>query len=180
MLGVNKVILIGTLGKDPEVNYTDNGICVANFSIAINETYTKKGSDEKIETTEWIKIVLWRGLAEISEKFLKKGSKVYVEGKLKSRKYTDKDQIERYITEIYGDKMQMLDSKSSGDNLKAEQQAAQFDPTGRAHENADYEKDNIPKDRVSQIPPDRAEGMKDNDAALTADIEANDEDDLPF
>lgn len=107
MAGVNKVILIGNLGKDPEVRYLDNGVAVANFSLATTESYKNK-EGERVSQTEWHNIVLWRGLAEIAEKFLKKGSAVYIEGKIRSRKWEDKEGNTRYTTEILADNMTML------------------------------------------------------------------------
>jgi len=114
MTGVNKVILIGNLGKDPEVRHLDNGAAVANFSIATTETYKDRNSGERIDQTEWHNIVLWRGLAEIAEKYLKKGDSVYIEGKLKTRSW-EKDGVTRYTTEVVGDQMTMLGGKKSGD-----------------------------------------------------------------
>jgi single-strand DNA-binding protein len=113
MAGINKVILIGNLGRDPEMRYTPNGIAVCSFSIATSETYKDKTSGERISQTEWHNIVLWRGLAETSEKYLRKGSKVYIEGKLKTRKWDDNQGITRYSTEIVADVMQMLDKKAT-------------------------------------------------------------------
>jgi single-strand DNA-binding protein len=105
---VNKVILIGNLGKDPEVRHLENGASVANFSIATSETYTDKTTGEKREVTDWHNIVLWRGLATIAEKYLKKGMKVYVEGKLKTRSWNDENNQTRYTTEVVADQMTML------------------------------------------------------------------------
>tara|TARA_B110000003_G_scaffold203650_1_gene202357 strand:+ start:140 stop:535 length:396 start_codon:yes stop_codon:yes gene_type:complete len=110
MAGVNKVILVGNLGKDPEVRYLDNGVAVANFSLATTENYKNK-EGERVSQTEWHNIVLWRGLAEVAEKWLKKGSSVYVEGKIRTRKWEDKDGNTRYSTEILGDNMTMLGGK---------------------------------------------------------------------
>lgn len=107
MAGVNKVILIGNLGKDPEVRYLEGGAAVANFSLATTETYKDKAG-RKVEQTEWHNIVLWRGLAEIAEKYLKKGMTIYLEGKIRTRSYDDKDGNKKYITEIVGDSMTML------------------------------------------------------------------------
>ena len=90
MAGVNKVILIGNLGKDPEVRYLDSGVAVANFSLATTESYKNK-EGERVSQTEWHNVVLWRGLAEVAEKWLKKGSSVYIEGKIRSRKWEDKE-----------------------------------------------------------------------------------------
>tara|TARA_B100000683_G_scaffold275182_1_gene325166 strand:- start:4949 stop:5374 length:426 start_codon:yes stop_codon:yes gene_type:complete len=110
MAGVNKVILIGNLGKDPEVRHLDNGVAVANFSLATTESYTNKQGD-RVNQTEWHNIVLWRGLADIAEKYLKKGNSVYIEGKISTRKWEDKEGIARYSTDIIADKMTMLGSK---------------------------------------------------------------------
>ena len=114
MAGVNKVILIGNLGKDPEVRYLDNGVAVANFSLATTENYKNK-EWERVSQTEWHNIVLWRGLAEVAEKWLKKGSSVYIEGKIRTRKWEDKDGNTRYSTEILGDNMTMLGAKPSSE-----------------------------------------------------------------
>ncbi len=114
MAGVNKVILIGNLGADPEVRHLQNGAAVANFRIATTETYKDRTTGEKREQTEWHSIVAWRGLAEITERYLRKGSKVYVEGKLRTRKWQDKDGIERYTTEVHADEMTMLDRANPG------------------------------------------------------------------
>ena len=89
MAGVNKVILVGNLGQDPEVRYLDSGVAVANFSLATTENYKNK-QGERVSQTEWHNIVLWRGLAEVAEKYLKKGSSIYVEGKIRNRKWEDK------------------------------------------------------------------------------------------
>ncbi len=115
MSGVNKVILIGNLGKDPEVRYLDNGVAVANISLATSESYKNK-EGEKITQTEWHDVVLWRGLAEVAEKFLKKGSSVYIEGKLRTNKWVDKDENNRYKTEVLADKLTMLGKSNSKDN----------------------------------------------------------------
>lgn len=107
MSGVNKVILIGNLGKDPEVRYLDNGVAVANLSLATSENYKNK-QGERVTQTEWHDVVLWRGLAEVAEKYLKKGSSVYIEGKLRTNKWVDKDENTRYKTEVLADKLTML------------------------------------------------------------------------
>lgn len=105
---VNKVILVGNLGKDPEVRHLENGAVVANFSMATSETYKDRNTGEKITNTDWHNVVLWRGLAEVVEKYVKKGDKIYIEGKLKSRSYQDQDGVTKYITEVLGDNMVML------------------------------------------------------------------------
>jgi single-strand DNA-binding protein len=115
MSGVNKVILIGRLGKEPEVRNLENGAVVANFTMATSESYKDKVTGEKKEVTEWHNIVLWRGLAEISQKYLHKGDLVYIEGKLKTRSW-EKEGVTRYTTEIVADNMTMLGSKGGSSN----------------------------------------------------------------
>ena len=113
MSGINKVILIGNLGKDPEVRYLDNGVAVANISLATTENYKNK-EGEKVSQTEWHDVVLWRGLAEVAEKYLKKGASIYIEGKIRTSKWVDKDENNRYKTEIMADKMNMLSKSNNG------------------------------------------------------------------
>lgn len=108
MAGVNKVILVGNLGKDPEVRHLESGAVVANFPLATSETYKDRKTGQRITQTEWHNVVIWRGLAEVAEKYLKKGSSVYVEGKLRTRSWDDKDGNKRYTTEIVADNMTML------------------------------------------------------------------------
>ncbi len=114
MASVNKVILIGNLGKDPEVRHLEGGVTKVSFPLATSETYKDK-SGNKIEHTEWHNIILWRGLAEVAEKYLKKGNPVYIEGKIKTRTWEDKDGIKRYSTEIIADDLTMLGNKQSGE-----------------------------------------------------------------
>ncbi len=123
MAGVNKVILLGNLGKDPEVRYLDNGVAVANFSLATTESYKNK-EGERVSQTEWHNIVLWRGLAEVAEKYLKKGSSVYIEGKIRTRKWEDKDGNTRYNTEILADNMTMLGGKPTSEGTPKPQNDA--------------------------------------------------------
>lgn len=113
MAGVNKVILVGRLGKDPEVRNLENGAVVANFTLATSESYKDKTTGDKKEVTEWHNIVLWRVLAEISQKYLHKGDMVYVEGKLRTRSW-EKEGVTRYTTEVIADNMTMLSTKGSG------------------------------------------------------------------
>uniref|UniRef100_UPI00404819DD single-stranded DNA-binding protein n=1 Tax=Roseivirga sp. TaxID=1964215 RepID=UPI00404819DD len=115
MAGVNKVILVGNLGKDPEVRHLENGRAVANFSLATSETYKNK-QGEKVTNTEWHNIVLWSPIAEIAEKFLKKGNQVYIEGKLTTRSWDDQDGNKRYTTEVVGNNLTLLGTKSDGDS----------------------------------------------------------------
>lgn len=112
--GVNKVILIGNLGADPEVRYTPDGVPVVNFNLATSESWTDRNSGEKQERTEWHRLVLWRKLAEIAGQYLKKGSKIFVEGKLQTRSWEDQSGQKRYTTEVVVNDMQFLDSRSDG------------------------------------------------------------------
>lgn len=105
---VNKVILIGNLGKDPEVRHLENGATVANFPIATSESYTDKTTGQKVENTDWHDIVVWRGLADVVDKYVRKGQKVYIEGKLKKRSWQDKDGNTRYTTEVIADELTIL------------------------------------------------------------------------
>jgi single-strand DNA-binding protein len=116
MSGINKVILIGNLGADPEIRATPSGDSVATLRIATSETWKDKQTGERMEKTEWHRVILWRRLAEIAEQYLHKGSKVYIEGKLQTRKWTDQSGQDRYTTEIVGNEMQMLDSRGSGES----------------------------------------------------------------
>lgn len=113
MSGVNKAIIVGRVGKQPEVRHMENGSSVANFPVATSEVFKDKTTGEKKEQTEWHNVVLWRGLADIAEKYLNKGDMVYIEGKLRTRSW-EKDGVTRYTTEIVGDNMTMLGSKGSG------------------------------------------------------------------
>lgn len=112
--GINKVILIGNLGTDPEVRYMPQGGAVANLTVATSESWTDKNTNEKKEQTEWHRVVIYQRLAEIAGEYLRKGSKVYIEGKLKTRKWQDKDGVERYTTEIIANELQMLDGRGEG------------------------------------------------------------------
>ncbi|MDR3480519.1 MAG: single-stranded DNA-binding protein [Burkholderiaceae bacterium] len=111
MASVNKVIIVGNLGRDPETRYMPNGEAVTNIAVATTESWKDKSTGEKKEITEWHRITFYRKLAEIAGQYLKKGSQVYVEGRLQTRKWTDKENIERYTTEIIADTMQMLGSR---------------------------------------------------------------------
>jgi single-strand DNA-binding protein len=114
MKGVNKVIIVGNLGKDPETRYTQNGDAVTNITVATSDSWTDKNTGQKQESTEWHRVVFFKKLAEIAGKYLKKGSKVYIEGSLKTRKWQDKSGQDRYTTEIIANNMQMLDSRQDG------------------------------------------------------------------
>jgi single-strand DNA-binding protein len=144
---LNKVTLIGYLGRDPEMRSTANGDAVAHLSIATTETWKDKATGEKKEATEWHRVVLYRRLAEISGQYLKKGSYVYIEGRLQTRKWTGKDDIDRYTVEIIADDMRMLGARPSGDDV--ENDAHHIDNHASAQQAArpqplQYEDDAIP------------------------------------
>ena len=127
MSSLNKVMLIGHLGHDPSTRYMTNGDAVTNFSLATSESWKDKGSGERVEETEWHRIIMFRRLAEIAQEYLKKGAKVFIEGKLKTRKWTDKDGNEKYTTEIIAHEMKMLGSPQARDEAAPEQNK----PTGK-------------------------------------------------
>lgn len=124
MAGINKVILVGRLGRDPEIRYTPSGIAVANFTIATSEEWKDKNTGEKQERTEWHKIEAWRRLGEICGEYLHKGKQVYIEGRLQTDSWEDRDGNKRYTTKVVAQNMQMLDSPSKGG--KAEPREEQF------------------------------------------------------
>lgn len=139
--GVNKVILIGNLGQDPEVKYMPNGNAVANVTLATSESWKDKNTGEQIDKTEWHRVVFFRRLAEVVGEYLKKGSKVYIEGKLITRKWQDKNGADRWTTEVVADQMQMLDSRGNAPaNSGTAQSASQSAP---APVNNDFD-DDIP------------------------------------
>lgn len=114
MAGINKVILVGNLGRDPEMRYTQNQVPVCTFPMATSESYKDRNSGERVTQTEWHNIVLWRGLAETANQYLRKGAQVYIEGKLQTRSWEDQSGQKRYTTEIVGDVMQFLDRPNEG------------------------------------------------------------------
>ncbi|MBR5241133.1 MAG: single-stranded DNA-binding protein [Muribaculaceae bacterium] len=123
-MSVNKVILVGNVGKDPEVRYVESNVAVANFPLATSERgYTSRSGAQIPERTEWHNIVLWRGLAEVAEKYVKKGTQLYIEGKLRTRSWTDNNNVVRYTTEIFADNMEILSRRDSGSTQQAQQTA---------------------------------------------------------
>jgi single-strand DNA-binding protein len=110
MSGINKVILVGHLGKDPEVRHLEGGVTVASFPLATSESFNKDG--KRIEQTEWHNIVLWRGLAEVASKYLTKGKLVYIEGKLRTRSFEDREKVKKYVTEVVAENFTLLGRKS--------------------------------------------------------------------
>lgn len=140
MAGINKAILVGNVGQSPTTRTMSNGEMVANFSVATSETWKDKQTGERREATEWHRIVAYRQLAEIIDRYLTRGSKVYIEGKIKTRKWTDRDGVEKYTTEIIADQMQML---SPRDN-QAPPPAQSSQPAPPPATNADGFNDDIP------------------------------------
>jgi len=163
---MNKVILIGHVGRDPDIRYLDNGIPVANFSLATSETYKAKDG-QKVTTTEWHNIVLWRGLAEVTEKYVKKGSHVMIEGKMKTRNY-EKDGVKHYVTEIYGDVMELLGRKEGSGEAATEKVRSQSQKLS-----------DIPVNDF--VPTDRGVGKYGQTLEVAAEQQGQEEDDgLPF
>ncbi|AFF25282.1 single-stranded DNA-binding protein [Pasteurella multocida] len=148
MAGVNKAIIVGNLGNDPEIRTMPNGEAVANISVATSESWIDKNTNERREVTEWHRIVFYRRQAEVAGEYLRKGSKVYVEGRLKTRKWQDQNGQDRYTTEIQGDVLQMLDSRQDSQPQQAQA------PQNNAYANAksgkpvqkfdNFEEDDIP------------------------------------
>lgn len=149
MAGINKVIIVGNLGNDPEIRTMPNGEAVANISVATSESWTDKNTGERREVTEWHRIVLYRRLAEIAGQYLRKGSQVYVEGRLKTRKWQDNNGQDRYTTEIQGDNLQMLGGRNqdAAQNQPAKQQDKQQKAKSKPQQSeppVDAFDDNIP------------------------------------
>lgn len=128
MASINKVILIGNVGKDPEVRYTSSGAAICNISVATSRNWKDKNSGERQEETEWHRVVFYDRLAEIAGEYLRKGRSVYIEGRLKTRKWADKDGIEKYTTEIIADQMQMLGGKDGAEAPAPKPAASQRQP----------------------------------------------------
>jgi single-strand DNA-binding protein len=163
MAGINKVILIGNLGKDPEMRSMPNGEPVTNFSIATSESWKDKATGEKKERTEWHNLVIYRRLAEIAKQYLHKGSKIYVEGSLRTRKWQDKESgKDRYTTEIIVNEMQMLDGKGGG--------SASMDADHDSSSGGGYQRSSAPAARASSSAP----------APTPATDQHFEDDDIPF
>lgn len=165
MASVNKVILIGNLGKDPETRYMPNGEAVTNITLATTDTWKDKNSGEKREATEWHRVVFFRKLAEIANQYLRKGSQIYVEGSLKTRKWQDQSGQDRYTTEIVADEMKMLGSRQGGGGGGM----------------ADYDAPPMERERESSPPPQRARPAPAPAPASHSSSGMNDlDDDIPF
>jgi len=162
MAGVNKVILIGNLGRDPEIRHLESGRAVANFSMATSETYKNREGD-KVTHTDWHNVVLWTPLAEIAERFLKKGTQVYIEGKLTTRSYDDKEGNKRYVTEVVGREMTLLGRASDSSPYQESSPSQETTPAEKPTSTSDTQ----PKETVASTP----ESSGDNSSEV---------DDLPF
>ena len=168
-MSVNKVILVGNVGKDPETRYLDEGTAISKFPMATSETYRNRDG-ERVTNTEWHNVVLWRGLAQVAEKYIKKGTQVYIEGRIKTRSYDDASGNKKYITEIVGDQMQLLGRRpdESGTPGEAVSQATQ---PPSASEEVKPQPSNQPS------PPSGDTDPEDTDPFDSGD---NGPDDLPF
>ena len=178
-MSINKVILVGNVGKDPAVRYFDKGVAKATFPLATSETYTNQ-QGETITSTEWHNIVLWRSLAEVAEKTVKKGVQVYIVGKIKTRSYVDKDGVNKYITEILADTLLVLEKKqsSSGFSTASEQGRDDLNEKSQVNESAGaYNKgagNNMQNDSLIDNSSDN-ESITDN-----SPFAGQNDDDLPF
>ena len=186
-MSVNKVILVGNVGKDPVIRYFDKGVAKVTFPLATSETYINQ-QGETITTTEWHNIVLWRALAEVAEKTIKKGSQVYVVGKIKTRSYVDKDGNNKYITEILADAFLVLDKKQSmtsnvsqtnaikNDKSDKEPASSEINEPGTQYRPADGNLDNNTSGRSGTGNVDSGQG----DTYDNGPVTGQNEDDLPF
>ena len=179
-MSINKVILVGNVGKDPVVRYFDKGVAKATFPLATSETYTNQ-QGETITSTEWHNIVLWRSLAEVAEKTVKKGSQVYIVGKIKTRSYVDKDGVNKYITEILADTLFLIEKKQSASGIGGPSDQGSNDLSGKNQVNepsGTYNsatgKSQQGKDMPADTPTDP--GSLQNNGPFTG----QNEDDLPF
>lgn len=127
-MAINKVILLGNVGKDPEIRYLENNVCVANFTLATSDrAYTSRSGAQIPERTEWHNIVAWRGLAETAEKYIRKGMQIYVEGKIRTRSWTDANtNTQRYMTEIFADSIELLGKRSDNNTQQAQAPSPQY------------------------------------------------------
>ncbi len=179
MRGVNKVIIIGNLGADPEARQFNNGGSVTNISVATSEQWTDKQSGEKREATEWHRIVLFNRLGEIAAQYLRKGSKVYIEGSLRTRKYQDQSGQDKYITEIRADQLQMLDGKDEGqapNNNYQQPQNQQSNPYGQ-QQGQTFNQDTQPQN-FNQAPPQGSRSVPASNPAMNGGGAVDDS--IPF
>lgn len=172
-MSVNKVILVGNVGKDPETRYLDESTAITKFPMATSETYKNKAG-ERVSTTEWHNVVLWRGLAQVAEKYVKKGTQIYIEGRIKTRSYDDAEGNKKYITEIVGDQMQLLGRKP--DDGEGGQPAQQSQPSQQSQP-AQQNQAPMQNQKPAQEQAPAQEGTATSDPFDGGD---NGPDDLPF
>jgi single-strand DNA-binding protein len=186
-MSINKVILVGNVGKDPVIRYFDKGVAKATFPLATSETYTNQ-QGETITSTEWHNIVLWRALAEVAEKTVKKGAQVYIVGKIKTRSYVDKDGINKYITEILADTLLLLEKKQGLGNKAAPTDSGRNEVQSKGSQGSEV---NEPSASYQAPSENNNKSWPDQDAANSDDIgmdnmhkngpgTSQNEDDLPF
>jgi single-strand DNA-binding protein len=182
-MSINKVILVGHVGKDPVVRYFDKGVAKATFPLATSETYTNQ-QGETITSTEWHNIVLWRALAEVAEKTIKKGSQVYIVGKIKTRSYVDKDGVNKYITEILADTLLLLEKKQSPGSSSPQSDSSKSDAHDRGFTGSSV---NEPSASYQATNENNNKNWSDKTNSSTDDFgieskpgDSQNEDDLPF
>ncbi|WP_072281930.1 single-stranded DNA-binding protein [Rappaport israeli] len=189
MAGVNKVIIVGNLGADPDMRYMPNGEAVVNISVATSETWNDKHTGEKREKTEWHRIVAFRRLGEIIGQYCKKGSKIYVEGRLQTRKWQNKEGVDQYTTEIIADQIQMLDSRSGGSSDFS--QESNYGGNNRKSSNPSArapQQDYAPSDYAPNAPTSSSSQRQNNPAPIQPqnhfisgpDSDGFDDEDIPF
>ncbi len=178
-MSINKVILVGNVGKDPVVRYFDKGVAKASFPLATSETYTNQ-QGETVTQTEWHNIVLWRSLAEVAEKTVKKGTQVYIVGKIKTRSYVDKDGINKYITEILADTMLVLEKKQSAGTYGTPGDQGRNESNGRigVNESSGTYNSSSKINTVKEISPDSYPDIENFQNG--GSVQGQNEDDLPF
>lgn len=172
MAGINKVIIVGNLGNDPEMRTMPNGEAVANISVATSESWTDKNTGERREVTEWHRIVFYRRQAEVCGQYLRKGSQVYVEGRLKTRKWQDQNGQDRYTTEIQGDVLQMLGGRNQGGDMGGQGGWNNSAPAGN---NYNQGNSNYGYNQTSNAAPQQSKPAPQAEPAMN-----NFDDDIPF
>ena len=177
-MSLNKVILIGNLGRDPELRYMPNGDAVCNFSIATSESWNDRNSGQRQERTEWHNITLYRRLAEVAGQYLKKGSQVYIEGKIQSRKYTDKQGMERTAYDIIGNEMKMLGSRG-GNQQGGYHDDVGYAPAPQQNYAPQPQQSYAPQQPAYDAPPPAAPTQRQAPVAPAAPVDDID-DDIPF
>jgi len=178
-MSINKVILVGNVGKDPVIRYFDKGVAKATFPLATSETYTNQ-QGETITSTEWHNIVLWRSLAEVAEKTVKKGTQVYLVGRIKTRSYSDKDGVNKYITEILADTMMVLEKKQSTASYTSTSEQAKNDVNGNQSNepSGSYNQQTGKSNSGENYPPVNSPGS--DNFSGNDPLTGTNEDDLPF